>query len=84
MDDLIASAAVSSRTLTMPSFMDNILMQLEPIKTKGVFFSPVDGDRKLPACATRDIAPSPPSYCSTAPGAAMGTSRSLAPKPVLQ
>ena len=56
MDDLIASAAVSSRTLTMPSFMDNILMQLEPIKTKGVFFSPIDGDRKLPACATRDIA----------------------------
>jgi uncharacterized protein YbjT (DUF2867 family) len=56
MDDLIASAAVSSRTLKMPSFMDNILMQLEPIKTKGVFFSPVDGDRKLPACATRDIA----------------------------
>jgi uncharacterized protein YbjT (DUF2867 family) len=56
MDDLIASAAVSSPTLTMPSFMDNILMQLEPIKTKGVFFSPVDGDRKLPACATRDIA----------------------------
>jgi uncharacterized protein YbjT (DUF2867 family) len=56
MDDLIASAALSSRTLTMPSFMDNILMQLEPIKTKGVFFSPIDGDRKLAACATRDIA----------------------------
>jgi uncharacterized protein YbjT (DUF2867 family) len=56
MDDLIASATVNSRTLTMPSFMDNILMQMEPIKTKGVFFSPIDGDRKLPACATRDIA----------------------------
>jgi len=56
MADLIASTGPSSRTLTMPSFMDNILMQLEPIKTKGVFFSPIDGDRKLPACATCDIA----------------------------
>ena len=56
MDDLIASTGVAFRPLTMPSFMDNILMQLEAIKTKGMFFSPIDGDRKLPACATRDIA----------------------------
>ena len=56
MDDLIASTGVAFRPLTMPSFMDNILMQLDPIKAKGVFFSPIDGDRKLPACATRDIA----------------------------
>jgi len=56
MDDLIASTDVDFRALTMPSFMDNILMQLEPIRTKGMFFSPIDGDRKLPACATRDIA----------------------------
>jgi uncharacterized protein YbjT (DUF2867 family) len=56
MDDLIASTGVDFRALTMPSFMDNILMQLGPIKTKGIFFSPIDGDRKLPACATRDIA----------------------------
>jgi uncharacterized protein YbjT (DUF2867 family) len=56
MDDLIASTGVAFRPLTMPSFMDNILMQLDPIKTKGVFFSPIDGDLKLPACATRDIA----------------------------
>jgi uncharacterized protein YbjT (DUF2867 family) len=56
MDDLIASTDVHFRALTMPSFMDNILMQLGPIKTKGMFFSPIDGDRKLPACATRDIA----------------------------
>ena len=56
MDDLIAGTGVDYRALTMPSFMDNVLMQLEPIKTKGVFFSPIDGDRKLPACATRDIA----------------------------
>jgi uncharacterized protein YbjT (DUF2867 family) len=56
MDDLIASTGVDFRPLTMPSFMDNVLMQLDPIKTKGVFFSPIDGDLKLPACATRDIA----------------------------
>jgi uncharacterized protein YbjT (DUF2867 family) len=36
--------------------MDNILRQVAPIKSKGVFFSPIDGDRKMPTCATRDIA----------------------------
>ncbi len=56
MDDLIASTGVSFRALTMPSFMDNILRQAEPIKHQGVFSSPISGDRKLPACATRDIA----------------------------
>jgi uncharacterized protein YbjT (DUF2867 family) len=56
MDDLIASTGVSYRALTMPSFMDNIFRQVEPIKSQGVFFSPISGDRKLPACATRDIA----------------------------
>jgi uncharacterized protein YbjT (DUF2867 family) len=58
MDDLIMSTGVDFRALTMPSFMDNILRQLEPIKNKGLFFSPIDGDLKLPACATRDIAAS--------------------------
>lgn len=56
MDDLIASTGVSYRALTMPSFMDNIVWQAEAIKTKGTFFSPISGDRKLPTCATRDIA----------------------------
>jgi uncharacterized protein YbjT (DUF2867 family) len=56
MDDLIASTGVSYRALTMPSFMDNILNQVEPIKNQGMFFSPISGDRKLPTCATRDIA----------------------------
>lgn len=56
MDDLIASTGVSYRALAMPSFMDNLLRQVEPIKSQGVFFSPISGDRKLPACATRDIA----------------------------
>lgn len=56
MDDLIASTGVSYRALTMPSFMDNVLRQIEPIKSRGMFFSPISADRKLPTCATRDIA----------------------------
>jgi uncharacterized protein YbjT (DUF2867 family) len=56
MDDLIASTGVSYRALTMPSFMDNILRQVEAIRSQGMFFSPIAGDRKLPTCATRDVA----------------------------
>src|SRR6266581_3637425 len=56
MDDLIAGTGVSYRALTMPSFMDNMLRQAELIKSQGVFVSPISGDRKLPTCATRDIA----------------------------
>jgi uncharacterized protein YbjT (DUF2867 family) len=56
MDDLIAGTGVSYQALTMPSFMDNILRQAEPIKNHGLFFSPISGDRKLPTCATRDVA----------------------------
>jgi uncharacterized protein YbjT (DUF2867 family) len=56
MDDLIASTGVSYRALTMPSFMDNILRQVQLIMGKGIFTSPIAGDRKLPTCATRDIA----------------------------
>jgi uncharacterized protein YbjT (DUF2867 family) len=56
MDDLIVSTGVNFRALTMPSFMDNMLMQLAPIRDRGVFFSPISGDLKLPSCATLDIA----------------------------
>ena len=56
MDAQIAASGVAYRALTMPSFMDNMLRQVEPIRTKGMFFSPLSGDRKLPTCATRDIA----------------------------
>jgi uncharacterized protein YbjT (DUF2867 family) len=56
MDDLIAASGVSYRALIMPSFMDNLLNQAEAIKTQGVFRLPIDGDRKLPSCATRDVA----------------------------
>ncbi len=56
MDDLIASTGVNYRALTMPGFMDNMLRQVEAIKTQGMFFWPMSGDRKVPTCATRDIA----------------------------
>ncbi len=56
MDDLIESTGVSCRVLTMPGFMDNTLRQVQPIKTEGTFFGPIDPDRKDPYCATRDIA----------------------------
>jgi uncharacterized protein YbjT (DUF2867 family) len=56
MDDLIASTGVDFRALTMPSFMDNLLMQAASIKNQGMFFSPISGNLKLPSCATRDIA----------------------------
>jgi len=56
MDDLIASTGVALRTLTMPSFMDNITRRAGAIKSQGVFSSPICGDLKMPSCATRDIA----------------------------
>lgn len=40
----------------LPSFMDNLERQVQPIKNQGAFFGAIDGDRKLPAVATRDIA----------------------------
>jgi uncharacterized protein YbjT (DUF2867 family) len=56
MDDLIATSGVAYRALTNPSFMDNIVRQAEVIKTQCEFSSPIAGDRKLPAVATRDTA----------------------------
>ncbi|RYG45979.1 NmrA family transcriptional regulator [bacterium] len=55
-DDLLASAGIAFRALTMPSFMDNLLRQAGSIRDQGVFFSPISEDLKLPTCATADIA----------------------------
>ncbi len=55
-DDLIATTGVAYRALANPSFMDNIARQAESIRNQGLFFSPIAGDRKLPAVATRDVA----------------------------
>lgn len=56
MDDLIESTGVSYRSLCMPGFMENMLWQVEPIKRQGMIFYPMSGDRRVPQCATRDIA----------------------------
>jgi uncharacterized protein YbjT (DUF2867 family) len=56
MDDLIASTGVAFHAVTNPSFMDNIARQAVPIREKGLFFLPFDGDKKMPMAATRDIA----------------------------
>lgn len=56
MDDLIAGAGVHYRALALPSFMDNLLRQVAPIREQGVFAGPVAGDLAAPTCATRDIA----------------------------
>lgn len=56
MEDLIASTGVALRTLTMPSFMDNIARRAGAIRSQGVFSSPIAGDLKMPSCATRDVA----------------------------
>ena len=56
MDDMIAITGVSYRALTCPSFMDNVLRQVELIKNQGMLSSPNPGDLKAPTCATRDIA----------------------------
>jgi uncharacterized protein YbjT (DUF2867 family) len=56
MDDLIASTGVHYRAVTNPSFMDNLLRQVESIKTQGIFSLPISGDLKQPTASTRDIA----------------------------
>ncbi|MEV4096097.1 NAD(P)H-binding protein [Streptosporangium saharense] len=56
LDDLIASTGVAYRALALPSFMDNLLRQVEPIRDHGVFASPVSGDLRAPTCSTGDIA----------------------------
>lgn len=55
-DDLIAATGVHLRALAMPSFMDNLLMQLSALREKGAFFLPIPGDLELPSCSTGDIA----------------------------
>jgi len=55
-DDLLASTGVALRVLAMPSFMDNLLGQAQTIRDKGMFFSPMHADLKVPTVATSDIA----------------------------
>jgi len=55
MDDLIASTGVHYRAVTNPSFMDNLLRQVETIN-QGIFSLPISGELKQPSACTRDIA----------------------------
>ncbi|MFD7680972.1 NAD(P)H-binding protein [Streptomyces sp. NPDC060187] len=56
MDDLVARTGVAYRALANPSFMDNLLRQVDAIREKGVFTDTVDPGRTAPSAATRDIA----------------------------
>jgi uncharacterized protein YbjT (DUF2867 family) len=56
MDDLIETTGVSYRALRMPFFMENLLHQVNAIKSQGMFFMANSADHKLATCATRDIA----------------------------
>jgi uncharacterized protein YbjT (DUF2867 family) len=56
MDDLIAGTGVAYRALANPSFMDNLLRQVDSIRDEGVFTDTSALGRKAPAVATRDIA----------------------------
>ena len=56
MTDLLADSGVHLRELALPTFMDNLLRQIESIATRGVFFDPSNGSDPRPICATRDIA----------------------------
>jgi uncharacterized protein YbjT (DUF2867 family) len=56
MDDLIAATGVPYRALANPSFMDNVLRQVVPIRDQGVFFGPTAEELAAPLCATSDIA----------------------------
>jgi uncharacterized protein YbjT (DUF2867 family) len=56
LDHLIESTGVDYRSIQPPGFMENMLRQVEPIRHQGAFFLPMSGDRRIPTCATRDIA----------------------------
>ena len=56
MDDLLMASGAAFRGLAMPSFMENTARQAGVMKEKGLFFGPIDPDRKLPFTATRDMA----------------------------
>lgn len=56
MDDMLMASGAAFRGLAMPSFMENIVRQAGVISEKGMFFGPIDRDRKLPFTATRDMA----------------------------
>jgi uncharacterized protein YbjT (DUF2867 family) len=57
-DAAIESTGVDFRALGCPGFMENMLLQVHPLKEQGAFFYPSPPDVKVPLAATRDIASS--------------------------
>lgn len=55
MDDMIMASGVAFRGMAMPSFMDNVLRQVDSIRDTGTMYGPIDAGKKLPATATRDM-----------------------------
>jgi uncharacterized protein YbjT (DUF2867 family) len=55
-DELFESTGVNYRSLAMPFFMENLLGQVEAIKSQRTFFLANSADRPLATVATRDIA----------------------------
>jgi len=56
MDDLLMASGTAFRGLAMPSFMENTARQIGVMMDKGLFFGPIDPDKKLRFTATRDMA----------------------------
>ena len=57
-DAEIERTGVGFRALWCPGFMDNMLMQIQSLKHKGMFFLPASPEKKMPLVATQDIAAS--------------------------
>jgi uncharacterized protein YbjT (DUF2867 family) len=55
-DELLMASGAAFLGLAMPSFMENTARQVGVIRKKGMFFGPIDPDRKLPFTATADMA----------------------------
>jgi uncharacterized protein YbjT (DUF2867 family) len=55
-DGEIEHTGVAFRALWCPSFMENMLRNVNSLKHQGMFFSPSRPDLKAPVVATRDIA----------------------------
>ena len=56
MDDLIAGTGVAFRALAAPTFMDNVLRQVQGIREQGGYADVLPADLVFPTVATRDIA----------------------------
>ena len=56
LEEHLEATGLPLRSLRCGAFMENLLHQIEPLKHQGMFFYPIDGDFRVPTCATRDIA----------------------------